>query len=231
MASSTRRCAGFRPSRTSGSARPMITLDNRRLPNRSITSAQRPAPASARHRTRRGITPTPGSTAPLSPPATRPPPLLDQVRHACRLRHFNNRTKEAYLHGIRRFIDSFTASAAGSGAAKAGGARARSRKEQRSRIVAAAGRHGAERPKGVTRRRLSSAEREMRRAESCGVADAGCGIDAGCRLRRAVPAFCVPHSAFRTPHPFANPHPAFRTIPHAALIQPALVSSSSSSPS
>ena len=33
-----------------------------------------------------------------------PPKLLDQVRHAIRVRHYSPRTEGAYVHWIRRFI-------------------------------------------------------------------------------------------------------------------------------
>ena len=39
---------------------------------------------------------------PLSPAP--PPKLLDQVRHAIRVRHYSPRTEDAYVHWIRRFI-------------------------------------------------------------------------------------------------------------------------------
>ncbi len=40
------------------------------------------------------------------PPVAEPgkPRLLDQVRQACRLRHYSLRTEEAYIHWVRRFI-------------------------------------------------------------------------------------------------------------------------------
>src|SRR5437867_6784833 len=37
-------------------------------------------------------------------PGGRPPKLLDRVRHAIRLRHYSDRTEEAYVHWIRRYI-------------------------------------------------------------------------------------------------------------------------------
>jgi integron integrase len=39
-----------------------------------------------------------------SPPAPRPPRLLDRVREAIRSRHYSRRTEKAYVHWIRRFI-------------------------------------------------------------------------------------------------------------------------------
>jgi integron integrase len=39
-----------------------------------------------------------------SPPAPRPPRLLDRVREAVRSRHYSRRTEKAYVHWIRRFI-------------------------------------------------------------------------------------------------------------------------------
>jgi hypothetical protein len=39
-----------------------------------------------------------------SPPAARPPRLLDRVREAIRSRHYSRRTEKAYVHWIRRFI-------------------------------------------------------------------------------------------------------------------------------
>jgi integron integrase len=42
--------------------------------------------------------------APVQPPADRPPRLLDQLRHALRLRHYSRRTEEAYVLWVRRFI-------------------------------------------------------------------------------------------------------------------------------
>jgi hypothetical protein len=40
-----------------------------------------------------------------SPPASRPKPkLLDQVRQAIRARHYSQRTEEAYVAWIKRFI-------------------------------------------------------------------------------------------------------------------------------
>jgi hypothetical protein len=39
-----------------------------------------------------------------SPPAPRPPRLLDRVREAIRARHYSRRTEKAYVHWIRRFI-------------------------------------------------------------------------------------------------------------------------------
>ncbi|MBM3807707.1 MAG: integron integrase [Acidimicrobiia bacterium] len=41
-------------------------------------------------------------TATSSPPNS--PKLLDQIRQACRLRHFSRRTEDAYTHWARRFI-------------------------------------------------------------------------------------------------------------------------------
>jgi hypothetical protein len=46
--------------------------------------------------------PAPRQTPP--PSATARPRLLDQVRRACRLRHFSRRTEDAYAGWIRRFI-------------------------------------------------------------------------------------------------------------------------------
>lgn len=57
--------------------------------------------------------PVPGPLTASRPPASttedphrdpRPPKLLDQVRLACRLRHLSDRTEEAYVGWIRRFI-------------------------------------------------------------------------------------------------------------------------------
>lgn len=45
----------------------------------------------------------PHRTVTNQPPVT-PPRLMDQVRQACRLRHFSHRTEDAYCHWIRRFI-------------------------------------------------------------------------------------------------------------------------------
>ena len=39
--------------------------------------------------------------APASPPK---PKLLDQVRHAIRVRHYSDRTEKAYVHWIKRYI-------------------------------------------------------------------------------------------------------------------------------
>lgn len=39
-----------------------------------------------------------------SPPAPRPPRLLDRVREAIGSRHYSRRTEKAYVHWIRRFI-------------------------------------------------------------------------------------------------------------------------------
>ncbi len=39
-----------------------------------------------------------------SPPAPRPPRLLDRVSEAIRSRHYSRRTEKAYVHWIRRFI-------------------------------------------------------------------------------------------------------------------------------
>jgi hypothetical protein len=38
------------------------------------------------------------------PTATQKPKLLDQVRHAIRIRHYSPRTEETYVHWIKRFI-------------------------------------------------------------------------------------------------------------------------------
>ena len=35
---------------------------------------------------------------------TKPPKLLDRVRHAVRTRHYSRRTEEAYVYWIRRYI-------------------------------------------------------------------------------------------------------------------------------
>ena len=40
---------------------------------------------------------------PHAPPSP-PPRLLDQVRHACRVRHFSLRTEDSYVQWIKRFI-------------------------------------------------------------------------------------------------------------------------------
>jgi len=37
-------------------------------------------------------------------PAPQKPKLLDQVRHAIRIRHYSPRTEETYVHWIKRFI-------------------------------------------------------------------------------------------------------------------------------
>jgi integrase len=45
-----------------------------------------------------------GSAA-VNTPATPPKPkLLDQVRHAIRVRHYSDRTEKAYVHWIKRYI-------------------------------------------------------------------------------------------------------------------------------
>jgi len=60
--------------------------------------------------TRDPVTGAPTSSTPPDapikepPPEPRPPKLLDQVRLACRLRHLSDRTEEAYVGWIRRFI-------------------------------------------------------------------------------------------------------------------------------
>jgi len=46
----------------------------------------------------------PGSAPSASPPPPPPPKLLDQLRHACRLRHYSIRTEDAYHGWARRFI-------------------------------------------------------------------------------------------------------------------------------
>jgi hypothetical protein len=50
---------------------------------------------------RGGLPPKPAIT--LAPPAQKPK-LLDQVRHAIRIRHYSPRTEETYVHWIKRFI-------------------------------------------------------------------------------------------------------------------------------
>ena len=60
----------------------------------------------------KALTPTPsiyGSGTPPIPAITPAPPaqkpkLLDQVRHAIRIRHYSPRTEETYVHWIKRFI-------------------------------------------------------------------------------------------------------------------------------
>jgi integrase-like protein len=39
-----------------------------------------------------------------SPTATQKPKLLEQVRHAIRMRHYSPRTEETYVHWIKRYI-------------------------------------------------------------------------------------------------------------------------------
>ena len=53
------------------------------------------------HQNQNGITFAP-CTGMTNTPAT--PKLLDQVRQACRLRHFSRRTEDAYTHWTRRFV-------------------------------------------------------------------------------------------------------------------------------
>jgi hypothetical protein len=52
-----------------------------------------------------GSSPLPGSSsrAGTTPPGARPNPL-DQVREAIRVRHYSERTEEAYVGWIKRFI-------------------------------------------------------------------------------------------------------------------------------
>jgi integron integrase len=50
---------------------------------------------------RGGMAPTAASKFPT---ATQKPKLLDQVRHAIRIRHYSPRTEETYVHWIKRFI-------------------------------------------------------------------------------------------------------------------------------
>ena len=40
----------------------------------------------------------------ITSPVTTKPKLLDQVRHALRVKHYSPKTEEAYIHWIRRFI-------------------------------------------------------------------------------------------------------------------------------
>jgi hypothetical protein len=63
-----------------------------------VTPHDPPAAAQPGTRTspRHGQTPSPSATA--------RPRFLDQVRRACRLRHFSRRTEDAYAGWIRRFI-------------------------------------------------------------------------------------------------------------------------------
>lgn len=60
-------------------------------PPAAATSAEPPPPP---------LHPKPGT----SPPAQKTPKLLDRLRQACRVRHFSQRTEEAYCHWVRRFI-------------------------------------------------------------------------------------------------------------------------------
>jgi integron integrase len=52
----------------------------------------------------RATTSAPWLVREASPPAPRPPRLLDRVREAIRSRHYSRRTEKAYVHWIRRFI-------------------------------------------------------------------------------------------------------------------------------
>jgi integron integrase len=49
-----------------------------------------------------GLQPTPPAFS--SEPPVPKPRLLDQVRQACRVRHYSRRTEDAYVHWIRRYI-------------------------------------------------------------------------------------------------------------------------------
>ena len=48
--------------------------------------------------------PTADAAAGVPPPDGKPPRLLDQVRAACRLRHYSLRTEQAYVAWIVRFL-------------------------------------------------------------------------------------------------------------------------------
>jgi hypothetical protein len=45
-----------------------------------------------------------GNQSEATPPAGNPPRLLDLVRNAIHRKHYSNRTEEAYIHWIKRFI-------------------------------------------------------------------------------------------------------------------------------
>ena len=44
------------------------------------------------------------STPPPADPASAPSRLLDRLRHHIRIRHYSQRTEEAYVHWVRRYI-------------------------------------------------------------------------------------------------------------------------------
>jgi integron integrase len=62
-------------------------------------------PRTAGPRRRRALTDANASPPPAPPdPAAHPPRLLDQVRNACRVRHYSIRTEAAYADWVKRFV-------------------------------------------------------------------------------------------------------------------------------